>query len=73
MCIYVNEDEYYWVDFFYSLLQIDKMQFDKVLEYIQYGKRDGAKLLLGGNSWGDKGFYIEPTIFADVQVFFSLT
>jgi len=47
--------------------QIDKMQYEKVLEYIQYGKRDGANLLFGGNSLGDKGFYIEPTIFSDVE------
>eukprot|EP00253_Pinus_taeda_P001363 PITA_01363 len=47
--------------------QIDKTQFEKVLEYIQYGKEDGANLLIGGNSLGDKGFYIEPTIFSDVE------
>jgi len=47
--------------------QVDKMQFEKILEYIQYGKRDGAKLLLGGNSLNNKGFYIEPTIFSDVE------
>jgi len=47
--------------------QIDKMQFEKILEYIQYGKRDGANLVLGGNSLGNKGFYIEPTIFSDVE------
>lgn len=47
--------------------QIDKTQFDKILEYIEHGKREGAKLLTGGNRVGDKGFYIEPTIFSDVK------
>eukprot|EP01018_Ginkgo_biloba_P016818 Gb_01407 [translate_table: standard] len=47
--------------------QIDKTQFEKILEYIESGKRDGAKLLIGGNQLGDKGFYIEPTIFFDVK------
>ncbi|GLJ46248.1 hypothetical protein SUGI_0974390 [Cryptomeria japonica] len=47
--------------------QIEKVQFEKILKYIQYGKDDGAKLLIGGNSLGEKGFYIEPTIFVDVE------
>ena len=46
------------------------MQFEKILEYIEYGKRDGANLLVGGNSVGNKGFYIEPTIFSNVEVLF---
>eukprot|EP00253_Pinus_taeda_P007726 PITA_07726 len=47
--------------------QIDKTQFEKILEYIEHGKREGAKLLTGGNRVGEKGFYIEPTIFSHVQ------
>ncbi|XP_057866406.1 aldehyde dehydrogenase 1 [Cryptomeria japonica] len=47
--------------------QINKIQFDKILKYIQYGKIDGANLLIGGHSLGEKGFYIEPTIFIDVE------
>src|SRR5205823_4300782 len=27
----------------------------------------GAKLLTGGNRWGDRGYYIEPTVFTDVK------
>jgi 1-pyrroline-5-carboxylate dehydrogenase len=37
-----------------------------ILEYIETGKKEG-KLLLGGNRIGDKGFFIEPTIIADVD------
>ncbi|GLJ47910.1 hypothetical protein SUGI_1011550 [Cryptomeria japonica] len=47
--------------------QNNKFQFDKILKYIQYGKMDGAKLLIGGHSLGGKGYYIEPTIFIDVE------
>lgn len=47
--------------------QIDKMQFEKVLKYIQYGKEERATLLTGGNCLDSEGFYIEPTIFGDVQ------
>ena len=34
---------------------------------IDSGKSEGAKLITGGNRHGDKGFFIQPTIFADVQ------
>ncbi|KAK8931332.1 Aldehyde dehydrogenase family 2 member C4 [Platanthera zijinensis] len=47
--------------------QIDKKQFDKILGYIEYGKNEGATLLTGGKSYGNTGYYIEPTIFTDVQ------
>lgn len=39
----------------------------KVLGYIEKGKQEGAKLLTGGKRFGDKGYYIEPTVFADVE------
>ena len=38
----------------------------RVLGYIQSGKEQGAKLLLGGNRHGAKGCFIEPTVFVDV-------
>jgi aldehyde dehydrogenase (NAD+) len=47
--------------------QVDRDQFDKVMGYIDAGKKDNAKLLAGGNRVGDKGYFIEPTIFGDVQ------
>ena len=40
----------------------DKAQFERVLGYIQAGKKS-AKLLTGGKQKGDKGCLIEPTIF----------
>lgn len=44
---------------------------EKVLGFIETGKRDGAKLVCGGRIPQDKnlehGFYFEPTIFANVQ------
>ncbi|CAL5360597.1 unnamed protein product [Camellia sinensis] len=46
--------------------QVDKVQFDKILSYIEHGKREGATLLTGGKPCGEKGYYIEPTIFTDV-------
>lgn len=47
--------------------QVDKRQFEKVLQYIEHGKREGATLLTGGKPCGEKGYYIEPTIFTDVK------
>ena len=31
------------------------------------GKKEGAKLLAGGSKHGDRGYYIQPTVFADVN------
>ncbi|KAL4283716.1 hypothetical protein GQ457_16G003840 [Hibiscus cannabinus] len=47
--------------------QTNKQQFEKILSYIEIGKTEGATLLVGGNRVGQKGYYIEPTIFADVK------
>ncbi|XP_077233750.1 aldehyde dehydrogenase 2C4 isoform X2 [Tasmannia lanceolata] len=47
--------------------QVDKKQFEKILAYIEHGKKEGATLLTGGKPFGDKGYYIEPTIFTDVK------
>ena len=49
-------------------MQVDKDQYEKVLKYIDIGKREGATLVAGGKPCGDKGYYIEPTIFTDVKV-----
>ena len=37
--------------------------------YINKGKEEGATLLCGGVRYGDKGFWVEPTVFGDVKVF----
>jgi len=46
--------------------QVDKLQFDRVMELIEAGKKDGARLVCGGARHGDKGYFVQPTIFADV-------
>lgn len=53
-------------------MQVDKQQFEKILSYIEHGKKEGATLLTGGKPLGEKGYYIEPTIFAEVKVCISL-
>ncbi len=47
--------------------QVDQTQFDKVMSYIESGRKEGAKLVCGGDRVGDRGYFIEPTVFADVQ------
>ncbi|GFR53001.1 hypothetical protein Agub_g15693, partial [Astrephomene gubernaculifera] len=46
--------------------QVDSDQFSKVLGYIDSGKREGARLMCGGRRAGERGYYVEPTVFADV-------
>ncbi|KAG7385813.1 Aldehyde dehydrogenase, mitochondrial [Phytophthora pseudosyringae] len=46
--------------------QIDETQFEKILGYIDEGVKEGARLLTGGKRHGDKGWFVEPTVFADV-------
>jgi aldehyde dehydrogenase (NAD+) len=46
---------------------VDKKQFESVLAYIEAGRKEGAKLVLGGSKTGEKGYFIEPTIFDGVD------
>eukprot|EP00920_Eleutheroschizon_duboscqi_P042454 GHVT01101381.1.p1 GENE.GHVT01101381.1~~GHVT01101381.1.p1 ORF type:complete len:522 (+),score=77.17 GHVT01101381.1:66-1568(+) len=46
--------------------QVDKIQFDKILQFIETGKSEGATCLTGGKRFGNKGYYIEPTVFTNV-------
>ena len=51
--------------------QNSKMQYEKILGYIESGKREGATVHLGGgpavpDAEGKKGYFIQPTIFVDV-------
>ena len=46
---------------------MDQEQFTKILDLIEIGKAQGAKLEIGGDRHGDKGFFIQPTVFSDVQ------
>ena len=41
-------------------------QCDRVMGYIEAGKKEGARLLTGGKRFGERGYFIEPTVFDDV-------
>lgn len=51
--------------------QVSRAQFERVMAYIDSGKEQGARLVCGGerDTDGDKarGYYLKPTIFADVK------
>jgi aldehyde dehydrogenase (NAD+) len=47
--------------------QVDQDQFDKVLGYVDTGKREGATLLCGGERVGERGYFVSPTVFGDVK------
>ncbi len=47
--------------------QVDNDQFQKVLSYVDAGKQEGARLMCGGERVGDRGYFVAPTVFADVQ------
>jgi aldehyde dehydrogenase (NAD+) len=47
--------------------QVSQEQLDKILGYVALGKEQGAKLVVGGERWGDRGFFVEPTIFDNVK------
>ncbi|MEZ6091013.1 MAG: aldehyde dehydrogenase family protein, partial [Pirellulaceae bacterium] len=46
--------------------QVDQAQFDKIMGFIEKGQQEGAKCVSGGNRVGDKGYFIEPTVFDNV-------
>ncbi|MCI6988113.1 MAG: aldehyde dehydrogenase family protein [Campylobacter sp.] len=46
--------------------QINKKQADKILEYIEIGKKEGAKVAVGGKRASAGEAYIEPTLLVDV-------
>ncbi len=46
---------------------VSQRQLDIVLGYIEQGKAEGARLVYGGTRLDQPGFYLEPTLFADVH------
>ena len=47
--------------------QVSQVQYDRIMSYIADGKSAGANIITGGSRHGAEGYYIQPTIFADVD------
>ncbi|MGD1220707.1 aldehyde dehydrogenase [Streptomyces krungchingensis] len=46
---------------------VSQRQLDRVTGYVESGLRDGARLISGGSRIGEKGYFFEPTVLADVD------
>ncbi len=46
---------------------VDQAQFDKVMSYIDSGRSEGATVACGGDRIGNRGYFVRPTVFSDVQ------
>jgi phenylacetaldehyde dehydrogenase len=46
---------------------VSKEQFDRVMGYIEAGKRDGASVAMGGDAPNTNGYYVNPTVLVDVN------
>jgi aldehyde dehydrogenase (NAD+) len=47
--------------------QVSQEQMDKILGYVERGQKEGANLLTGGQRFGKKGYFVEPTVFDNVK------
>ena len=43
--------------------QVDSIQFERVMGYIEDGKKSGANVAAGGDRHGTKGYFVQPTVF----------
>ena len=46
---------------------INEKAFKSINGYIEKGKQEGGRVITGGGSDGEQGFFIEPTVIADVK------
>jgi 1-pyrroline-5-carboxylate dehydrogenase len=46
---------------------INQKAFKTITQYVEWGQEDGGRLVAGGGSDGEQGFFVEPTVIADVK------
>jgi phenylacetaldehyde dehydrogenase len=46
---------------------VSREQQDRVLEYIESGRKEGASIVAGGEAPSHEGYYVRPTVMADVK------
>ncbi|CAG4894729.1 aldehyde dehydrogenase family protein [Paraburkholderia saeva] len=46
---------------------VSATQMKTVLDYVDIGRKEGASLVAGGARIGERGFFVEPTVFANVE------
>lgn len=47
--------------------QISQIQYDRIMGHIKAGKDEGANCVLGGDRFGNEGYFIQPTVFSNVK------
>jgi len=47
--------------------QVSQLQYDRIMDFISSGKKEGATVHAGGERHGTEGYWIQPTIFTDVK------
>lgn len=47
--------------------QVSQIQYDRIMGYIDTGKKEGATVHYGGDRFGNEGFFINPTIFTHTK------
>jgi aldehyde dehydrogenase (NAD+) len=45
---------------------VSAAQLQRVQNYVEVGQREGARLVSGGTRVGERGYFLRPTLFADV-------
>ena len=51
---------------------VSDVQLDRVLGYVEAGRKDGARFVTGGQRVGNRGYFIEPTVVVDVKPSMSI-
>jgi len=51
---------------------VDKIQYEHVMKFIEEGKKAGSEVVTGGSRLGDKGYFVQPTIFRNVSIHLSI-
>lgn len=46
---------------------VSAAQLNTVLDYIDIGRKEGASVVAGGTRLGERGYFVAPTVFADVR------
>jgi phenylacetaldehyde dehydrogenase len=46
---------------------VSEEQLNRVCQYLDYGRDEGAKTIVGGKRHGDKGYFVEPTVLVDTN------
>jgi aldehyde dehydrogenase (NAD+) len=46
---------------------VSEKQMKRVLDYIEIGRKEGARIVTGGERHGEQGYFVAPTVFAGVE------